>query len=428
MAGTPNILIIMTDELRNDLVLHNWYPEVKTPTIDGLRRNGTTFTNAFCQTPTCVPSRGSFVTGKYPHQLGLYDHGCMIPDAEPTMGHHFANHGYESIAFGKTHSMCPGFESVTYDVSASMGSENHGYRVTDADATGVFDSDIEEYCDFVAVNQFRDFLEHRDRARPFLAFLGIYAPHPPLYPPAQYAGIYAGLPVEIPLPIPGEDDTKPERHSIPRDRWRSLSRDTHERIHRVELGMITMIDDLLGRTLAALNRAGVADDTVVVFTSDHGDQMGEHEMLGKFHNVYDGSMRVPLILRGPGVGDSEIDEELVGLIDVYPTLCELAGIELPSAEHELAGRSLLSYDGDRDAVYCQFRDAFVIRTADWKLVIDPHDRSELYDLVNDPNEAVNRYGDPIARETQLDLTTRLVEHLATHRRGEITRGRNGFFG
>ena len=123
-----NIVFIMADEIRNDVTLHENYPFVSMPNIDRLRREGVTFRNTFCQTPTCCPSRGSVFTGKYPQQLGLYNHGCLLPTEEKTMGHYFSERGYDAVAFGKTHHMNPGFRSYTYDMEATMGSTNHCWK------------------------------------------------------------------------------------------------------------------------------------------------------------------------------------------------------------------------------------------------------------------------------------------------------------
>ncbi len=134
----PNIVIIMADELRDDIVRHGFTPAPALPNLDRLRTQGVTFTNSFCQTPTCCPSRGSFVTGKYPHQLGLWNHGDRLPPEERTRGHHFTAHGYDAVAIGKTPSMCPGFRLIPYDRNhAFVG--NHGYTVTDDDCVGIFE-------------------------------------------------------------------------------------------------------------------------------------------------------------------------------------------------------------------------------------------------------------------------------------------------
>ena len=167
----------MADEIRNDVTLGENYPFVTTPNIDRLRNDGVTFRNTFCQTPTCCPSRGSALTGKYPQQLGLYNHSCLLPTDEKTMGHHFSEHGYDSVAFGKTHHMNPGFRSYTYDIAATMGSDNHGYNVDGNTAVGTFVKNSAEFCDFKACKQFGEYINHEWNApQPFLAYVGIYSP------------------------------------------------------------------------------------------------------------------------------------------------------------------------------------------------------------------------------------------------------------
>lgn len=470
----PNIVFIMADELRSDICLHENYPFVKTPNLDWLRREGATFTNAFCQTPTCCPSRGSAMTGKYPQELGLYNHSCGLAPEERTMGHHFADHGYDSAAFGKTHNMNPGFTSHTYDIRATMGSTNHGYNVTDEDAVGAFEGDTEEFCDFVAIRQFHEYLASRDATRPFLAFVGLYSPHPPLYPPVEYATMYDPRDIELPPHFEEEAATKPAAHETPRYRWRHLQPDTQRKIIATVLGMTTLVDDCVGRILASLRQHGLAENTIVVFTSDHGDQMGEHMMLGKFFNTYEGSLRVPLFMRLPitrgdftesaGATSSTIPpgshpteqarhaghaptsaapgptsavgvrfDQLVELVDLYPTICELTDVPTPEGPHSLSGTSLLplvagAATDHKPYVFSMIEHAHMVRTDRYKLVQSDEDTSELYDLAEDPAERYNRYGDRAYRDVMLELETELVRHLIRHRPANHHPVKNGFFG
>lgn len=433
MTHHPNILIIMADEIRADVVLHAKYPFVRTPNLDRLRAHGTTFRQAFCQTPTCCPSRGSFTTGKYPQELGLYNHGCVLPPEEKTMGHWFAENGYDAVAFGKTHNMNPGFRSVTYEIGQTMGTSNHGYKVTDDTATGVFNGPKDDFCDFVACRQFDDYLTSQDRGKPFLAFVGIYSPHPPLYPPAEYASLYSPDSIELPPDDEAEWATKPQMQGVPRQRWHAVNEETRRRIVATALGMTTLVDDCVGRLLDTLEREGELDSTIIVFTSDHGDQMGEHGMLGKFFNFYEASLRVPLIMRGPGIAAGKDRDQLVELTDVYPTLCDLTGIARPVAPNELSGRSLdtILQDPDtphRDYVHCMIEKAHMVRTDHYKCAVYEEDRGELYDLQADPMATNNLYDNPAVRDTQLELTTEIVRHLTRHRRSVFNPGKNGFFG
>ena len=216
----PNMVLIMSDEARKDVLFHEKYPFVRTPNIDSLRAEAVTFRNCFANYPVCVPSRASVITGRYPHQLGVLHNTHRLPAGERDLGHHLTGHGFDCVAFGKTHGTNRGFRSVTYDKVAAMGFDNHGYLEDPGRITGVFEGPAEEYCDFVACRQFDDYLRGRAGGAPFAAFVGIYAPHPPLYPPREYAGLYSPDQIALP-PRPSAPDSaaRPSIQSVPRRRW-----------------------------------------------------------------------------------------------------------------------------------------------------------------------------------------------------------------
>ncbi len=430
----PNIVIIMADEIRQDVVMHTYPVDVPLPNLDRLRREGVTLANCFCQTPTCCPSRGSFVTGKYPHQLGLWNHGCVLPPEERTLGHHFAAHGYDAVAIGKTHGMCPGFRSITYDLRATMGSTNHGYNVTDDDCVGVFEGPEDAFCDFVACRQFDEYLDGRRVDRPFLTHIGIYSPHPPLYPPRRFAESVDWRTINLPPVWEEEPRTKPEKQAVPRGRWEKLSDESRKKVIATALGMSMLVDDCVGRVVQSLESRGLLENTILVFTSDHGDLMGAHGILGKFLNHYEEALRVPMILRLPGGQHAGLRrDELTEMLDLYPTLCGLSAVPLPDQPHTPAGRSLVPlFDGDvataRDFAFSQIEHAYMVRTAEWKLVYHTADRSELYHLAADPGERVNLFGRPECREVERDLLLKMVQVLGACRREGFNRGKNGYFG
>ncbi len=162
----PNLVFIMSDEARKDVVFHEKYSFVRTPHIDALRAEAVSFHHCFANYPVCVPSRASVITGRYPQQLGVLSNRHRLPAAERDLGHHLAGHGFDCVAFGKTHGVNRGFRSVTYDTAAAMGFGNHGYLEDPELITGVFDRPAEEYCDFVACRQFDHYLRHSARGAP----------------------------------------------------------------------------------------------------------------------------------------------------------------------------------------------------------------------------------------------------------------------
>ena len=245
---------------------------------------------------------------------------------------------------GKTHATNRGFRSVTYDKVATMGFENHGYLEDAARITGVFEGPAEEYCDFVACRQFDDYLRGRTAGAPFAAFVGIYAPHPPLYPPREYAGLYSQERITLPpRPSARDNAARPSIQGVPRRRWDAYPDATRRQVIAAYLALITLLDDCVGRILASLRANDTLDDTLVVLVSDHGDQLGEHGMAGKMGNLYEASIRVPLVIRLPGAAHAGADRpQLVEMVDLFPTICDLLGVPHPDGMQAPAGRSLVS--------------------------------------------------------------------------------------
>lgn len=429
-----NVVFVMADELRCDVAYHERYADVAMPYLDGLRKQGVTFTQCYSQYPICCPSRAATMCGKYPHQIGLWNNNVPFPREEKTMGHWFGEQGYESIAFGKTHGMNPGFRSITYDIKKSMGFDHHGYKPPTDRATGVYEGDPEEFCDFKAVHQFGEYLDARDGNRPFLAYIGIYSPHPPLYPPRHYAGLIDPAAIDIPDFDDSEAARNPAIQKENRSKWSRFPDSVKRQIISTYLGMCTLVDDCLGRILGLLKKNGLEDDTIIVFTSDHGDQLGDHGMIGKFHNLYDESLRVPLVVRVPGkAGSGRTQPQMTEMVDIYPTLCDLAGVSLPGGSHAPAGRSAAHLWDDpesqhRDAVHIMTEVCHGIRTEEWKLAMHGHGEGELYDLRSDPGEHRNRFNDPSCRDTREELTARIMTHLIENRRVGFNEGPRGFFG
>ena len=433
----PNLVLIMSDEARKDVLFHDTYPFVRTPHIDALRTEAVTFHSCFANYPVCVPSRASLITGRYPHQIGVLHNTHRLPAGERDLGHHLTEHGFDCVAFGKTHATNRGFRSVTYDKVATMGFENHGYLEDAARITGVFEEPTEEYCDFVACRQFDDYLRGRTGGAPFAAFVGIYAPHPPLYPPREYAGRYSPDRIALP-PRPSQLDNaaRPSIQGVPRRRWDAYPDATRRQVIATYLELITLLDDCVGRILASLRGTDTLDDTLVVLVSDHGDQLGEHGMAGKMGNLYEASIRVPLVIRLPGAANAGAErQQLVEMVDLFPTICDLLGVPQPDGMQAPAGRSLVPVVADpgaagivhRRIVHAMLQEGQMARTESLKLNFYADDRSELYDLADDPDELVNRYGDPAYRDRQHELLTEITRFLIRYPR-VADRRRNEYFG
>ena len=430
----PNLVLIMSDEARKDVLFHEKYPFVRTPNIDALRAEAVTFRNCFANYPVCVPSRASVITGRYPHQLGVLHNTHRLPAGERDLGHHLTGHGFDCVAFGKTHGTNRGFRSVTYDKVAAMGFDNHGYLEDPGRITGVFEGPAEEYCDLVACRQFDDYLRGRAGGAPFAAFVGIYAPHPPLYPPREYAGLYSPDRIALP-PRPSAPDSaaRPSIQSVPRRRWNAYPDATRRQVIATYLALITLLDDCVGRILATLRATETLDDTLVVLMSDHGDQLGEHGMAGKMGNLYEASIRVPLVIRLPGAAHAGADRgQLAEMVDLFPTICDVLGVPHPEGLQRLSGRSLGPVVADPDVehrriVHAMLLEGQMARTESLKLNFYADERGELYDLATDPDEMVDRYDEPAYRDRRHELLAEITRFLIRYPR-VADRGRNPFFG
>ena len=199
------------------------------------------------------------------------------------------------------------------------------------------------------------------------------------------------------------------------------------------LALITLFDDCVGRILAALRATATLDDTLVVLVSDHGDQLGEHGMAGKMGNLYEASIRVPLVIRLPGGTHAGTERlQMAEMVDLFPTICDILGVPHPEGIQAPVGRSLAPIVADpqaghRDVVHAMVLEGQMARSRDLKLNFYADDTCELYDLADDPGEMVNRYDDPAYRDRRQELLEEIARFLIRHPRVP-DRGGNGFFG
>jgi len=452
----PNILWICTDQQRYDTIGALGYTHVSTPNIDHLIESGTVFTHAYCQSPICTPSRASFLTGMYASAVHVNGNGLeYFPDNPPLVTKLFADVGYDCGLIGKLHL-----------ASASQGIEprtNDGYRYWQYSHAPRDDWPIgHDYANWVRTNgsvlanlvpdpdgvppEFHqttwcaektiDFI-CQQREQPWLASVNIYDPHPPFNAPREYRDMFD--PAQMPGALFRESDLieqdrlacadfqsqvrRPEELDI-NNRYYSLEKDLPYGQGDVRLlqaayaAMIKQVDDQLGRILDALEVSGQRDNTIVIFTSDHGEMLGDHGLIQKGCRFYEGLVRVPLIFSWPGHIKAGLrSDALVELSDKAPTLLQLVDEEVPD---HMTGKSLLPIlKGDaspsyhRDFVRCEYYDALqapdgtfatMYRDQQYKLVVY-HGRAygELYDLEEDPDEFDNQWETPAFIATRAKL-------------------------
>jgi len=447
----PNVLWVCTDQQRYDTINALGNPHARTPHLDRFIGEGVSFDNAFCQSPVCAPSRASFLTGRYPRATRCRQNGQSIPPDEILVSKLFADAGYRCGLAGKLHlASCsdgkvedraddgyhdfhwshhpqPDWKENAYtqwlEEKGKTWDEVYGGKITPyvhAGPPAEYHQTTwcaEKTIDFIRANQGNSW---------FFSF-NCFDPHHPFDPPPEYLERYD--PAEMPLPKTHPDEEANQTSFQKKDReWAhdspgefhtgAMSDDDHRQVYAANLAMVELIDDQFGRILAALEETGQAENTLVVFMSDHGEMLGDHGIYFKGPHFYDCALRVPLVIRWPqgGVQSNLRANGLVELLDLAPTMLEAAGLEVPS---RMQGNSLLPVlrgEGDpsriRERVYSEYynswthKDAYgtMLRTDSEKIVVyHGSAQGELYDLASDPDEFHNLWNVPEEESRKLRL-------------------------
>jgi len=449
-AQRPNIVFIMTDQHRYDFVGCNGNRLAQTPALDALARDGVRFTNAFTPISLCSPARSSFMTGNFPHEHGmLANEGNFHPmfvrlnPELPTLFSRLREAGYRTAFTGKWH-MGPNDEvAPKFDFARTMSDcyawiKKEGYDWTwgteahrleygpDAEFCGTPAVDFDHFPDVWTGRQAERFIDEHAREHsdePFYLQCWFYGPHFPICVPPPYNTLVD--PEAIPE-WPNFRDTlegKPRIHAHEKWRWNAEKIDwPHwQRIIAHSYGYVKLLDDVIGAILAALDRHGLADNTLVAFTADHGDNLGSHGLFNKGFNFYEETMRVPLIVRWPGLpGTGPTCERFVSTLDLTETFLNAAGVAHgPLHSRDLAPLLRGEPVDWPDDVYAQFHGyettlytQRMVRTARWKYAYNPADIDELYDLETDPAELTNRAGDPACRDALDEMKSRMLRWMA----------------
>jgi arylsulfatase len=472
MIDRPNFLLIYTDQQRYDAVGANGNEAIRTPHTDRLAAEGANFANMFVASPNCMSSRAAFATGRYPHVNGVRWNGMALPRSETTFMQTLAEAGYETALYGKLHlwphqsrsADDPTFGFGIANIAENLRTHAHSaYRewlaehypdYTDDARAVTYDDALQVYVPRLpaeahfstwAGDETVRYLESRPR-EPFFLTMSFVDPHHPFAPPEPYASMYDPRDVPQPAYTPGELDDKPphfmdghlgrvdqvigraaEREDsagipVTRVDLSAVSPASWRRLVAHYYGMVTLIDDQVGRALAALEHAGLADRTIVIFMSDHGELLGDHGLLFKGPHQYDALLRVPTIVRLPGPDARPVTiDGLVEQIDLTATILELAGLTPSRALQGTPVTAALrgAAPAGRESVLVERRDLYwdfdvrTLRTERWKLThYAGHAFGELFDLQEDPGEIVNRWDDPGCRGVRADLTAALVERMA----------------
>jgi len=417
-----NVLYIMSDQHSPHVVGCYGNPVVKTPNIDALAARGTRFSHAYTPTPICVPARASFATGRYAHTLGAWDNAKPYTGAEaPSWGHRLTAQGHQATTIGKLHyrrvddpsgfpdqrlpmHVLDGVGDLYGLLRGEMPVRPQGrHHVLEASAG---ESEYVRYDRAIAAESVR-FL--RDEAgghdKPWALMVSFVTPHFPLMAPEKYVDLYP--PESVPLPIQHAADEWPRHPALEAHRrFQALDEPFDEETIRkaiaVYYGMVTFLDEQIGIVLQALEDAGLADDTRVIYTSDHGEMLGEHGMWWK-SSMYEGSVGVPMIVAGPDVPAGTVVTTNVSIIDSFPTIVEGVGATFAPEDADLPGRSLWQIAREDDQSRIAFSEYHTLFSPSAKYMI-AGDRykyihfvdhpPQLFDLSNDPDELHDLAGDP----------------------------------
>jgi len=421
-AGKPNILFLFADDQRADTIAALGNPHIKTPNIDKLVTSGFTFRANYCfggnSGAVCVPSRAMLMSGK----TWFHVDTASLKDAK-LLPELLQENGYVTFGTGKWHNGQPSWlRAFQRGQSIFFGgmSDHIKVLVRDLGPDGKLTAERtgEKFSSELFADAAIQFLRSHDGKKPFFAYVAFTAPHDPRMPPLAFREIYyRNLP---PLPenylpqLPFDNGMMRggrDENLAPWPRTEAVIRDQLAEYY----GMITHMDEQVGRILDALKQTGRADNTLIIYAADNGLALGSHGLLGK-QNVFEHSMRVPLIFVGPGIPQGKSTQAFSYLLDVYPTLCDLIGIPRPA---DLEGESLRPLwegkkDRVRDSVFLPFIDIQrAVRDERWKLICYLKiSHMQLFDLQTDPDEKTNLIDRPESAEHVQRLLRLMIQWQA----------------
>ncbi len=462
----PNILWICTDQQRYDTLSCYGNDFVNTPNLDKLSENGFLFEKCYSQNPVCTPSRASFLTGRYPSTTRCRQNGQMIPDGEVLITKYLQEAGYTCGLSGKLHlapchpDVCSGTEKriddgynhfhwshhpapewPTNEYIQWLEGKGKEYKTTPyQDSQYIEEGMLEEdhhttWCVEKAVDFIKGFESSDDS---WLFSLNIFDPHHPFDPPREYLDRYLDDFENIPLPNyrVGELEDKPVWQETDHQGayggvggfpYEDMSDSDHRLIKAAYWAMVDLIDKQVGRLLQILEETEQLEDTIIIFTSDHGEMLGDHGIYLKGPYFYESAVRVPLIISWPGHIESGVrTKSLVELVDLAPTLLDACGLEMVPGMQGKSFWDLISgvqvRDNHREDVYSEFyasnfeyepeANAAMVCTDQYKLVFPFNiNNGELYDL-KDGNENENLWDNPEYEKIRFEMMQRLLNRMA----------------
>jgi arylsulfatase A-like enzyme len=416
-----NILFMFADQMHRYSMGCMGNSDIETPNLDRLAGEGVLFTGAYSNCPICTPFRINLFSGLYSSQTGTLNNCARIPEGTRTLADALNDGGYRTSYVGKWHIGASGNGSIPEELRGGF-TDFIGYQCYNGFYKDVCFYDepgrehrYEKHRTDVTTDIAIERLEKR-ADQPFALFVSYQAPHYPVQPGPEYEAIYRGKKITR-RPNCVDVDPYTQTFSPPSAKpkendpdYQKYGNDLDEYI-RLYYGMVSQIDAGVGRLLEALERLGKRDDTVVVFTSDHGDMQGSHGLTNKCQ-PYEESSGIPLIVRAPGGASGDVTDALVSGIDFYPTFLDWAGLP---ADPSLPGQDFapLVRGEDQDLngpVFSEMGDWKMVREGKWKLVVEGEDfePAMLFNLERDPFEMETRVGEEELRKVREELRKRIV--------------------
>lgn len=438
-TSRPNVLLITVDEWSGQLLGCAGHPVIETPTLDALARSGTRFQRAYSECPVCVPARRTLMTGQNPRAHGdrIFQGKLAMPQV-PTMADAFVGAGYQAYAVGKLHVYPPRARIGFHDVMLAEEGRQIDGMIDDyelflaerghAGRQFMHGMGNNEYVwrnwhlpeDTHPTNWQTDtaarMIKRRDPTRPAFWYVSYTHPHPPLAPLREYLERYARREIDA----AAEGDWSGDGNSLApvldyvRRHWAHFTAEQVADIRRAFYALCTHIDHQLRILIGTLREEGLLDDTIILFTSDHGDMLGDHRLFAK-RLMYEKSANIPMILspgRFAANAARQVDDRLVGLQDVMPTLLDLCGIPVPAS---CTGRSMLKGD-KRNTLYGECVEGLeatrMLHDGRHKIIWYPAgNHQQLFDIENDPLEQRNLIDSADHRRIRRDLTDGLIAEL-----------------
>ena len=410
-----NLLFILSDQHRPDFLGCAGHPTVETPHLDRLAARGTRFTNAYTNCPICVPARASLATGRYVHELGNWDNAFPYDGTVPSWHHLLRAQGIPVDLIGKLHFQGQGtdhgfsHEIEPLHVVEGVGDvlscirdnppRRNGQR-RNIEQAGPGDSTYLQYDRRNTANACQWLQNHANDEKTWVLFVSFVCPHPPFIAPPELYERYVNR--KLAMPRQWQREQWPDHPALARLRNffhldEPFSEEELQRLHAAYHGTTTFLDQQIGQVMNTVESLGLTDNTRIIYTSDHGESLGERGHVGKFL-MYEETAGIPFIMAGPDVPAGKVSGTPVSLVDLFPTVLETVGVEAQEITKELPGESLWSIatEAERDrTVFSEYHAVgstnafYMVRNRQYKYVHYTHEAAQLFDLQSDPNEVTN---------------------------------------